>query len=421
MPDEYYQRYKPQSHETLFNQLMAGSPTQIDGMVTSWKSAEGSARSVSDTLKRDLERLQPTWNSAAGREFQRRLGLIVSFADHLAGEFTTMHTGLTSMSGALTEAKKQAEAVDPEKTDDNDKTISGAAKGAAVGTVFGPVGTVAGGVVGGFLGHDQDEEEKAKARERMVVLVATLAAGYGVTDHGWPKTAVQPPADLPGGNPDGKVAPKSAPHSGTPRQAPGTGFSERTSKTTGAGTTRGDDSFGSGEDGLGGPGGATTVPVTGPGGDQTGGFGSSADDPSTGTALQSGGGSLTGTSGLGGGSLGGPLGGGSLGGASPIGSSSGTALSSGTLGTSGTGLAGLSGGGTGGVNGTGSGDGRSAAVGGRSAAGSGSGRSAAGAGRGIGAEEPVDERLTWLTEDDMVWGEDDAPPGVLGAVGSGED
>jgi len=37
-----------------------------------------------------------------------------------------------------------------------------------------------------------------------------------------------------------------------------------------------------------------------------------------------------------------------------------------------------------------------------------------------GDDEP-DERTTWLTEDNMDWGGDDAPPPILGERPSGED
>jgi hypothetical protein len=386
MPDEYYQRYKTLTHRELYDKLMAGSPTQINGMVTTWKSMESSANSLADTLRRDLERLLPNWDSAAGREFQRRLGLIVSFADALAGEFNSLHTGLSTMSSTLADAKKKAE--DPQNTDDMDKTVSGAAKGAAVGSLLGPVGTVGGGIVGGLMGHNQDEEEKQKARERMVVLVATLAAEYGVTDHGqWPGTVVNPPVDLPDGAPNDSVSPNAAPHSSAPHQVPSTGVSDR--NTTNLATT---------------PTQSGPLPSTGDGsGVGTGNGGSTGADHlvGTGTALQSTGAGLTGA---GSGTPSGLLGAGS----GLVPGSSGTTLSSGALGVSG--LAGAAGVGAG-LGGSG-GDGRSATGGSRSAAGA--GRSAAGSGSGEG-DEP-DEHLTWLTEDDMVWGDDSAPPGVLGTT-----
>jgi hypothetical protein len=38
---------------------------------------------------------------------------------------------------------------------------------------------------------------------------------------------------------------------------------------------------------------------------------------------------------------------------------------------------------------------------------------AAGTARGEGEDES-DDRMTWLTEDDMVWGAEQAPPSLLG-------
>ncbi|MEV6349559.1 hypothetical protein [Actinoplanes sp. NPDC051851] len=410
MPDEYYQRYRTRSHEELYTELMAGKPSQINGMVPTWKSAEGSAQSVSDSLTKDLERLLPTWNSSAGREFQRRLGLIATFAGKLADEFNAVHTGLTTMAAALETAQSKAE--DPQKTDDLDKTLKGAAKGAAVGSVLGPVGTVGGGVIGGVMGHDQDEEEKAKAKERTVVLVAALAADYGVTDHGWPKVPVIADPDLPGGDTGGAVTPAKASHGSVTHHAPSTGVSDRTTKDLDPAARAGQTPDASG---IGDRNTSTIGPDT-----TTTGFTTDPDE-STGTGLQSGGGGLTGAGGFGNGGLGGTgLGGagGGFGGTGAFGAGSGTSLSSGSLGS--TALAGLGGAG-GGLGGSGGvGDGRSAAGSIGRGAGTGSGRSASGHGSGHGDDE-ADEHMTWLTEDDMVWGGGEAPDGVLGSIPHGDD
>ena len=67
----------------------------------------------------------------------------------------------------MQEAQREAES--PDATDDSDKTW----KGAAVGAPLGPAGML----VGGFFGHQKDEEEKEKAHNRMVQLVAGLGPG----------------------------------------------------------------------------------------------------------------------------------------------------------------------------------------------------------------------------------------------------
>jgi hypothetical protein len=379
MPDEYYQRYQPLTHHELYDQLKAGVPSQVNGLVATWKSMEGSANALADSLRRDLGRLLPTWDSAAGREFQRRLGLVVSYAGALADDINLLHTSLTTMASALTEAQRKAE--DPQATDDHDKTINGAAKGAAVGSILGPPGTIAGGVVGGIMGHDQDEEEKEKARERMVQLVALLAADYGVAEHTVPSTVAQAPVDLPDGDPDGTVDPAAAPHSGPPRQAPPTGAGDHSPT------------------GLGLDGTTTPVSLPGSGGDGT------ATLADMGTSLQAAGSGLTGVgmSGVDGvlPGLAGP---------------GGTVLSAGALGTAGAlgagalGVSGLAGA----AGGAGPGRVDSAAGANRSGAGTPRGGRAAAGHSGAGDEDPADEHLTWLTEDDMVWGEGDAPASVIG-------
>ncbi|BCB76268.1 hypothetical protein GCM10022251_25280 [Phytohabitans flavus] len=177
MADEFYERYRHLSHQELFTQLQAGSPRQVEKVIGAWRAAEEAAEAVATTLGRDLGALSLTWNSVAGREFQYRLGLISAYARKLADEASAIRTGLAVMSTALRQAQRQAE---PEQAD----------------VVVGP----ASGVVGPAFGHTMVEEERAKSRERLAVLVANLATEYVLTDHGaWPRSVPAPPPDLPAG------------------------------------------------------------------------------------------------------------------------------------------------------------------------------------------------------------------------------
>src|SRR5947207_4470227 len=142
----------------------------------------------------------------------------------MADEFDTLYQGLSQMPGPLRTAQKQAE--DPAATDDNDNMIKDAAIGFAIA---GP----AGGVVGGLFGHDQDEEEKEKAPQRMVQLVANLAADYVIARGGtWSPQAPVAPTDMPGDSTrDGRYTASGGPQVGSPGSVGGTHGAVATTST----------------------------------------------------------------------------------------------------------------------------------------------------------------------------------------------
>jgi uncharacterized protein YukE len=403
MPDEILERYQNLSHQQLYDMLMAGSPGQVDGLVTSWSAMRDTAQTLADALRTDLGRLAEGWDSAAGREFQHRVGLIATYAETISREFDSIQSGLGTMSAALDKAKSQAES--PEATDDMDQTISGAATGAAIGSVLGPVGTLGGGLIGGLMGHNQDEAEKEAAHQRMVTLVAGLAADYSITNHGWPVTPPPPPPDLPTGDPLTTVTPASVPPTTKPRQAPTIGMSTRDGSGADPDATPVVVQIGpsitvdqSALDGAASTGAGAELPGTsllGAGAELTG---ASAGGPGTGLVMGAGAAGGVGLGAAGGAAVAGAIGAGAGLGASSLSSASGSHL----LGNSGA-------------------EGRSGqAAGPRSATLStsstsrGAGRSAAGT-AGPGQDDEPDERLTWLTEDEMVWGDDEgSPPAVLG-------
>jgi len=378
VPDEYFERYRNLSHNDLYAMLNAGNPDQVDDLASKWKSLQNTADYLATTLAGDLDRLRGEWDSESGHEFARRVGLIASYAQTLAGELGHMKDGLTLMSGPLRETKRQAES--PASTDDHDKVLKDAAGGAMIGgAVAGPGGAVIGGVIGGLMGHNQDEEEKEKARQRMIQLVAGLAAEYDVTSQQtWPQTVATAPVDLPGNGSGGSVDLRGGLSGRTAGTVPLTGTADPGVRRDADDPTR-----------------AGAVPLTGTG--DPGGTGTDPDATAHGDTSLLGSGAVVGA-GAGGASAG-------------IAAVTRGGVRGGDAGF--TGVASAMGGIVGGVLG-GFGDrpereNRSAAAAGDQA------RRGTSGGRSENGDEP-DERTTWLTEDDMVWGGDEeAAPAVLGA------
>ena len=100
---------------------MAGKPEQIEGVAAQWAELKGILDGLGRELSGDLEKLANTWTGSAGREFHRRLSLIVAHTDALGEGMAGVKQGLTMMADHLRTAHKQAES--PEETDDNDKAI----------------------------------------------------------------------------------------------------------------------------------------------------------------------------------------------------------------------------------------------------------------------------------------------------------
>jgi hypothetical protein len=375
--DEYVARYQGLSHEQLWTQLQAGDPGQVDALAVAWRSLHDRADALATSLTHDLGRLTAGWSSSAGTEYQNRLALIASFSSTLANGFADRHRELTLMAGALRTAQRQAE--DPASTDTNDHMLIDAGIGFAIA---GPVG----GVVGGLLGHSQDEAEERKARQRMVQLVAGLAADYGVTtDIGWTTMVPLPPDGMPSDSTSGaRYDAESGPRGASTGSVGATGTASGVHRT------------------VSDPDEVSPAPRSGAGLDQQNGTVLGPDgrpiDPVTALA---GAGGLAGAVAAGLGALT----------ASPVVGAGGA----GTLGTAALGAGHpLGGAASGAGTNTGSAPGD---PGGRDRGAAGSrfaGRQSAANSVGDDGEEP-DERMTWLTEDDMVWGaEGAAAPPVLG-------
>ncbi len=312
------------------------------------------------------------------------MGAISGFASTLADDFNEMHDCLSLMSSDLRSAQKNAEGPD----NSNSNMIEDAAIGTAI---LGP----AGGVLGGLWGHHQDDVAKQQAHDRMVNLIAALAGQYELRQQRFPAPPMDPDG-LPGSGTGGHATPASGP---------------------------GGTSLSGGTGALGRPQSNPTRQVTPTGTSAVSPFGQPQPAATTsGTSLAGAGAAVLGTSGLSALALSalGPAGLGPLVGTTGADGVPGGGARNGVIGADdeltgrgGTGAAGARGGQSG--SGTAEED-EMAARGNRAAMGTGSGNRSALTGRtGEGHEDEADERLTWLTEDEMVWGGDAAtPPPVLG-------
>ncbi|MEU4555824.1 WXG100 family type VII secretion target [Micromonospora violae] len=426
---EYTQRYQGSSHQQLYDGLMAGKPEQIEGVAAQWAELKGILDGLGRELNGDLEKLANTWTGSAGREFHRRLSLIVAHTDALGEGMAGVKQGLTMMADHLRDARKQAES--PEETDDNDKAIAGAIKG---GAAFGLTGLI----VGGIAGHQQDKAEQEKSHQRMVNLVADLASSYDISAYDRVVDPPPPDPDTPDTTSKDPTTPQSVSSIGRVTGGPTTGID--TGRPGDATISRPDrvaqlPDGGSAPDGAGSGTGGSPAVGTGPigvGSDPANsGTSLAGADPLVGGALLGGGAAgLVGLTGPGGAPTGPNSGPGLLYGA-PGGAPAGGVLRSGALAGSG-GAPAPSARPTGGgapptesraasgigrsIDGQrGGGAGRPAMTGGNARPGSGGGRPGVLGGHGRGQDDDSDERMTWLTEDEMVWqgGERAAPP-VLG-------
>jgi uncharacterized protein YukE len=378
MTDDYHAKYGAVDHEQLYRQLMAGDPDQVEAVAARISSLRDTLGGLRDSLNADLTALAKGWSSDAGTEYQRRLGLIRSFASDLHLDLDSVHTTLASWAGPLREAKKHAE--DPADTDDNNNTVKDAAIGAAIGAPLGPAGMAAGGLIGGLMGHDQDEEERQKAHDRMIALVAGLAVDY-VTSDRMPDTAATPGDGIPVGTTHTLTYDQPGPATPTPHTVHATGNAVIATP-------------------------ATTDPTQADGITSLAGTGEQSTGVATGDTLAIGGipgtgGSLLSSTNVTAAGLGAAAVGLGAYGASRLpfaGANLANADASGAVGRPGNLFAGAQGGGLADEGALGINRGTGAV-----------------AGRRTGDDEDEEHR-TWLTEDEMVWG-DDLPnaPAVLGA------
>lgn len=205
MPDEYYQRYNRYTHDQLYKLLHQGAPATIARQADAWRQAGRSAATVAGNLRRDLARLSTGWSGLGSDEFTVRMNLVVNFARNLADEATSIGVGAEALSRALAEAQRQADPnpAGPHPVGANPVgSVAGpdpVAVRAALRSAASNWTTTPEAVLGSDLGHVPGPEEQSAAFERMVTLVAELAALYGVVDQAnWPRVIPDAPADMPG-------------------------------------------------------------------------------------------------------------------------------------------------------------------------------------------------------------------------------
>lgn len=197
-------KYQQYSHESLYNWLKEGDPTQVSGLTTKWHQIVEGLHDLHINLDKELKTIDGRWTSGSGDEFQRRMGLVSEFSCRLAEDIGNYQVSIDDLNSELRDAQSKME--NPEDTDDNDSAI----KDGAIGALAGPFGALA----GAYYGHKQDEQQKKDAKNRMVRLVAGLAGDYQPFGTGNPPDV---PPDLPGEPVQGleHMQEKVAPGSGT--------------------------------------------------------------------------------------------------------------------------------------------------------------------------------------------------------------
>jgi uncharacterized protein YukE len=182
MPDEYYERYSKLTQQELYNQLMAGSPTQVETVSDAWHTIGDTIGALATSLTTDLTTLSTGWEGPAAKEFQNQIGMIVGYAQKLVDEGASISSGLSVMATILQQRQQAAEPPQPVPVLPDQTTALIAVDP----------------VLGAALGYTPTPEEQAKAQQRMTQLVAQLASDYAVTDHGsWPAQLPEAPPTLP--------------------------------------------------------------------------------------------------------------------------------------------------------------------------------------------------------------------------------
>ena len=173
--------------------LMRGSTDQVDSLVATWKTMETTIGALAASLRADLDRLLPGWDSPAGREFDRRVGLIAEYAQTLAEEFCRdPHRAVGD--GRPRWPTRRSRPSTPTSRRPPPRPHGTARRGHAAA----PARHRRRRRGRRQLGHEVDQAEKEKARDRMVPVVCALAAEYRVVDYGtWPPRVPPPPVDTP--------------------------------------------------------------------------------------------------------------------------------------------------------------------------------------------------------------------------------
>jgi hypothetical protein len=395
----------PSWEQIVSDVCVNGRPQRLSDAAAVWKVVFANAQTVADAIRDSSRRLEPVWTGKAGDDYRHHLETVAQSIEQIHHDNEPVIHMLEKTSGDLGGAQARMPIPDHmldqvyykrHELESANSTYGGIAL--AAGTVaLAPValpmwagiggGSVFGGghfwnsLVGGAgnltretLGALWDKfDDHTKEAEGVY---EDVNGQYGATSLQTPqptytKGHVSANNDYPGlggGGGGGSAGGVGGLHGGAPKLG-----------TTGISPT--------GTDGLGGVGGYQP-------------------DDQLGTGLSGAGG--VGPTGLGSGGPG--LGGGGLGGASGLGGAGGGGMAGVGKPVLGDALAGMGGGAPmGAAGGRGAGGGRGGRGSGRGAGMMGGGQGGHGAGDG-------DERTTWLTEDEDVWGNrTDIPPGVIGS------
>ena len=186
MADEFVDRYRSLSHEVLYARLQAGDPETIANAAAKWQSASTSIGQIRDGLSTDLAALVNGWSGSSSEEYQRRLGLVADYATTLSESQASVKDILGIWSTTLAEAQAKAEAPETVENEAGEAYTDGVSSFFAVSPALGDQ-----------LGHQQADEVIEAAHERMVQLVVDLAVEYESGAGRFP-TAAEPDPDMPG-------------------------------------------------------------------------------------------------------------------------------------------------------------------------------------------------------------------------------
>jgi hypothetical protein len=205
---DYIARYQHQSHQQLYNSLEPADPHSLEATSDAWHTTRQRLHDLAALIQQDVSELMRHWSGPAGAEFEQRLHTVTAFSRDVAGSAGQVSDGLSRLVGPVHTAKTEARTENPADTNDNDKAVTLGVVGAIAG---GPIGAG----IGAFFGHKADEAEKEKARQRMLETIGQLAAAYDVTTHQtWPKSPATAPHGLPGSAVGGGAGTAAAPASG---------------------------------------------------------------------------------------------------------------------------------------------------------------------------------------------------------------
>ncbi len=189
---DYVSRYRHYSHRDLFSFVTPVDAGSVSLASSLWARVESDLTNLSQDLTRDMEQLMSTWQGSAGAEYADRIGTVTAFSVMLTQDAKAIGDGLDDLAIPMVNAIRDAQADNPANYEGHHHAIQLAATGALTGNPL-----IAAGA--GLFGLKQDNDEADRAQQRMVQVVSTLAAAYDVTtQRTWPTSIASEPSGLPG-------------------------------------------------------------------------------------------------------------------------------------------------------------------------------------------------------------------------------